>query len=71
MTYAAVVLLILIGVTVHRGWADRCGRMAAASPDDKPSPDLIAAINDPMARAAGPVSGLLWILILAMMVFRP
>lgn len=71
ITYVLVVLLIVTGVAVHRMWAERLAKAAAASPDDQASPELQAVIADRGARIAGPISGLLWIAIIATMVLRP
>jgi hypothetical protein len=71
ITYALVILLLVLGVGVHRAWFGRLEKAAAASPDDHASEELKAVIDDRMARLAGPASGLLWIAIIALMVLRP
>jgi uncharacterized membrane protein len=71
VTFVAVALLFVFGFGVHMPWIARLRVAAAASPDDTPSADLQALIDNRFVRAAGPISGLLWIVILAMMVFRP
>jgi uncharacterized membrane protein len=71
VTFVAVALLLVFGLGMHMPWTAKLRAAAAASPDDKPSTELQALIDDRLVRAAGPISGLLWILILAMMVYRP
>jgi protein-S-isoprenylcysteine O-methyltransferase Ste14 len=68
---ACALLLVIIGVAVHRVWLLKLAKAAASSPDDRPSAELNAVIDDKLARAAGPVSGLLWIIAIAMMVLKP
>ena len=71
VTFIAVALLLVFGFGVHMPWVAKLRAAAAASPEDKPSAELQALIDDRFVRAAGPISGLLWIVILAMMVLRP
>jgi uncharacterized membrane protein len=71
IAYVLLILLLVIGVGVHRMWAERLAKAAAASPDDHASPELQAVIDDRFVRLAGPLSGLLWIGLVAMMVLRP
>lgn len=71
IAYVLVILLLFIGVGVHRMWAERLAKAAAASPDDHASPELAAVIEDRIVQLAGPISGLLWIAIIAVMVLRP
>ena len=71
VTFVAVALLLFFGLGVHMPWTAKLRAAAAASPDDKPSAELQALIDDRFVRIAGPVTGVLWIVILAMMVYRP
>lgn len=71
IAYVLAVLLLIIGVGVHSAWAARLAKAAAASPDDQPSADLSAVLDDRLVAVAGPVSGLLWIGLIAIMVVRP
>jgi hypothetical protein len=71
VTYVAVALLLYFGLGVHMPWIAKLRAASAASPDDRPSAELQAVIDNAFVRAAGPISGLLWIVILVMMVFRP
>jgi protein-S-isoprenylcysteine O-methyltransferase Ste14 len=69
--FACAVLILVIGFTVHRVWFLRLAKAAASSPDDQASPEVNAIVDDRLAWAAGPVSGLLWIVAIAMMVMKP
>jgi len=69
--YVLVVLILFVGLGVHRPWVMRVAAAAAASPDDRMSPELAAAMGERMAQLAGPISGLLWIAVIAIMVLRP
>jgi predicted integral membrane protein DUF2269 len=71
VTYVCVALLLYFGLVVHRGWSAKLAAAAAASPENTPSAELLAVIGDPLVRIAGPVSGILWIAIIAMMVVKP
>jgi uncharacterized membrane protein len=71
IAYDLVVLLMVIGVGLHRAWAGRLARAASASPEDSASAELSAVINDPVVRLAGPISGLLWIGLIAVMILKP
>jgi uncharacterized membrane protein YedE/YeeE len=68
---ASAVLILIMGFAVHRVWFVKLTKAAAGSPDDHASPELNAIIDENLARAAGPVSGLLWIIAIAMMVLKP
>jgi hypothetical protein len=68
--YVCLGLLWLIGFGVHRTWLVRLSRAAAASPDDKPSAEVEALLDDRLVQAAGPVSGLIWIAAIASMVLK-
>jgi len=65
------VLILVIGFAVHRVWFLKLIKAAAASPDDHASPEVNAIVDDKLAQAAGPVSGLLWIIAIAVMVLKP
>ncbi len=71
ITYFLVIVLLVVGIGVHRMWVERLHRAAIASPDDSPSPELRSVIDDRGVMIAGPVSGLLWIAIIALMILRP
>lgn len=71
IAYVLVILIVAIGLGVHRAWMERLAKAAATSPNDHPSPELAALIDDRMNAVAGPISGLLWIAVIAIMVMRP
>lgn len=71
IAYALVILLLIIGVGIHRAWAGRLVRAALASPDDQASPELVKVIEAPIVRLAGTITGLLWISLISIMVIRP
>jgi len=70
-SYVLVGLLVIVGAGVHGTWLARLAKAAAASPDDHPSPELAAVVGDRLVRIAGPVSGLIWIALIAVMILRP
>jgi hypothetical protein len=69
--YVLLALLMLIGVGVHGTWLARLAQAASTSGDDHASPELSAVVADRFVRVAGPVSGLLWIALIAVMVVKP
>jgi len=69
--YVLAALILIIGFGVHRPWVLRVVAAAAASPDDRMSPELAASVGERPAQLAGPISGLLWIAVIAIMVLRP
>jgi hypothetical protein len=69
--YVLVALILAIGLGVHQPWIGRLAAAAAASPDDRVSPELAAVTTERMVRIAGPVSGLLWIAVISVMVLKP
>jgi uncharacterized membrane protein len=70
-TYAAFVLVIALGIGYHTRREIRIGALAEASPPDAPSPELAAAIDDPLCRPISWASALLWVLIIWLMVAKP
>lgn len=69
--YVLLALLLIVGVGVHKTWLGRLARAASASSDESASPELSAAIGDRLVRIAGPISGILWIALIAVMILRP
>jgi uncharacterized membrane protein len=69
--YVVFVVLLILGFGYHARREIRIGRLAQASPNDAPSPELIAAVDDPMAIPIFWASGILWILLIWLMVARP
>jgi hypothetical protein len=69
--YVLLAVLLFIGVGVHRTWLLRLARAASVSSDDHPSPELTAIVADRFVRAAGPISGILWIALITVMIVKP
>lgn len=67
VTYVCVALVLIMGFAVHQPWAARL--RAAAEANDTTSLQKIA--REPLPRIAGPLSGILWFVIIAMMVIKP
>ena len=70
-SYVVYVLLIVIGIGYHARWEMRVAQLAQASPDDAPSPELAAAIADPLGKPMMWLSAILWIAIVYLMVTKP
>lgn len=69
--YIAFALVMVLGIGYHARREIRIGALAQTSPDGAPSPELAAAIDDPMSRPASWASGLLWIFLIWLMVAKP
>jgi hypothetical protein len=70
ITYVLVAILIILIAAFIAPLSAQIERAAADSPDDKPSPELVAALNSPK-RFAAPLAGLVWIAIILVMVLKP
>jgi uncharacterized membrane protein len=66
-----VVVVVVLGMGYHARREMRIAALAEVSPDDAPSPELAAAIDDPLAVPIFWASGILWILLIWLMVARP
>ena len=66
-----VLLLLAIGIGIHRSWLLRLAKAAAASPDDHASAEVNSIIDEKLAQAAGPISGLIWLAAIAVMILKP
>lgn len=71
VAYVLAALIIFIGLGIHGPWTRRLAAAAASSPDGAASPELSAVLSDRTVRMAGPISGLLWIAVIAVMVLKP
>jgi uncharacterized membrane protein len=69
--YVVFVAVLALGIGYHGRREMRIAALAAISPDDAPSPELAAAIDDPLAVPIFWASGILWILLIWLMVARP
>jgi uncharacterized membrane protein len=70
-TYAVFVLVVGLGIGHHMRREQRIAALAQASPDNAPSPELAAAIDDRIATPMNWLSGLLWVAIIWLMVAKP
>ncbi len=69
--YVVFVVVMILGIGYHARREMQIAMLAAASSDDAPSPELVAAIDDPLAVPVFWASGILWILLIWLMVARP
>jgi len=69
--YVVFVVVVILGIGYHARREMLIATLAAASPEDAPSPELVAAIDDPLAVPVFWASGVLWILLIWLMVARP
>jgi hypothetical protein len=69
--YIAFALVIALGIGYHTRRVNRIDALAQASPDAAPSPELVAAIDDPLSTPANWTSALLWIFLIWLMVAKP
>jgi len=70
-SYAVFVVLMLIGFGFHARKEVTIYNLAMASPLDAPSPELKAAIHDPLETPMGIASSLLWIALFYLMIAKP
>jgi len=69
--YVVFVLVIGIGIGYHSRRELCIAALAQTSPLDAPSPELAAAIDDPLSVPATWVSAILWISLIWLMVVKP
>jgi uncharacterized membrane protein len=70
-SYIVYALLVMIGIGYHMRWELRVAALAKASPENAPSPELAAAIADPLGTPMMWISAILWIALIYLMVARP
>ena len=70
VTYVCVVILLIIGFGVLMPYVARLAAAADAS-GPQASPELKTLLAQPTLRIAGPIAGLMWVIIIAMMALRP
>jgi uncharacterized membrane protein len=70
-TYVVFVLVVALGTGYHARRVNRIEALAQTSPDAAPSPELAAAIDDPLSVPANWTSLVLWILLIWLMVAKP
>jgi len=71
ITYALVALIFVDGLIIRRPWMVRVRDAALLSPDDAPSAELRTLCANRIIAVGGPISGLLWLSVLAMMTVKP
>jgi len=70
VTYVCVAILLVLAFGVLMPFIARLSAAAEAS-SPQASPELRALLANPAPRIAGPLSGLMWVTIIAMMVLKP
>jgi len=70
VTYVCVAIILILAFGVLMPHSARLSAAAEAS-GAQPSPELKALLANPAPRIAGPLTGLVWIAIIAMMVLKP
>ena len=70
VTYVCVAILLVLAFAVLTPFVNRLSAAAEAS-GPQASPELKALLANPTPRVAGPLAGLMWIIIIAMMVLKP
>lgn len=70
-TYVLYAVVIAIGIGYHTRRERTIGMLAAKSPDDAPSAELSAVLDDPLALPMNIVSAILWALLIWLMTARP
>ena len=70
-SYACFIGIVVLGIGYHARWENKVYELALASPDDAPSAELRAVIDQPNRRSIGYMSAALWLAILYLMVAKP
>jgi len=70
VTYVCVVILLVLAFGVLTPYIARLSAAAEAS-GPQASPELKALLANPTPQTAGPLAGLMWMTIIAMMVLKP
>ncbi|HEU5479871.1 MAG TPA: hypothetical protein VFU90_08575 [Candidatus Tumulicola sp.] len=71
ISYVLYAILAGTGFGYHMRRELRIAGLSQTSPDSAPSPELAAAIDDPLATPMLWVSGILWIALIVVMILRP
>jgi uncharacterized membrane protein len=69
--YVLTAIILLLAFAYHAPTSGRLKALADASDDDRPSPELRAAIDRPAARLINAVDGLVWLGVIFVMVVKP
>lgn len=70
-SYVVYALLMVVGIGYHMRWELHVAALAKASPENAPSPELAAAIADPLGTPMMWLSAILWIALIYLMVAKP
>jgi len=70
VSYICIVILLILAFGVLMPYTGRVYAAAEAS-SQAPSPELKALLANPAPRIAGPLAGVMWLTIIAMMVLKP
>jgi uncharacterized membrane protein len=70
VTYVCIAIMIVLVAGVLAPWERRVDA-AAKEAGSQATPAFTAVIGNPAPRIAGPLMGLLWMVVIAMMVLRP
>jgi uncharacterized membrane protein len=71
ISYVLAAVILVVAFAYHVPAANRLKALAAASPDDAPSPELRAATHAPIVLVVAVVDILLWVAVVFMMVVKP
>jgi uncharacterized membrane protein len=71
ISYVLFLVLMIIGAAVIGPWAERIGKVAAASPDGPFSPELQTIVTDQRVRLLRGVDGIAIVLLIFDMVVKP
>ena len=70
-SYVTYAIMLIVGLGFHSRWEAKINALAQASPLDAPSPELQAAINDPLEKTLKWVSAVGWIVLFYFMIAKP
>ncbi|MBV8153876.1 MAG: DUF2269 family protein [Candidatus Eremiobacteraeota bacterium] len=71
VSYVTYAVVIAIGIGYHMRRELRIAALSQTSPDAAPSPELLAALDDPLNQPMLWISAILWIALIALMVAKP
>jgi hypothetical protein len=69
--YALSAIILINAFAYHIPTANKLKALAAASPDDEPSPELRAAIDAPIGALMNVFDGVVWLALIFVMVTKP
>ena len=71
IAYALFILATVVGIRVNNPWFSRVVKLSGESPDDAPSPELSAAIDDPTIRWVNWLDRLIILVFIFDMIVKP